>query len=219
MNPADGFGRLARVYRPLEFLAFGRDLERARFAHLARLRECRTILVLGEGDGRCLVRLVGAAPRAQIDCLDLSPAMLARAAGRLRGDPAAGRVNFRQADLLTAELPSRRYDAVVTCFFLDCFTAENAAALITRIEESLQPGALWVWADFALPAAGPARWRARLWVGLLYFCFRRGTGLHARRLPPVESRLAAGGWEPVAALTLQHGLLRSVVFARPAERR
>ena len=37
MTSARGFDRLARVYRPLELLAFGRGLERARFALLDRL--------------------------------------------------------------------------------------------------------------------------------------------------------------------------------------
>lgn len=218
MNPRTGYDGLARVYRLLEFLAFGRDLERIRFAHLARLRECRSILVLGEGDGRCLERLVAEAPAARIDCLDLSPAMLARATARLAGGEAAGRVSFRQADLLTADLPPARYDAVVTCFFLDCFTAEQAAAVMGRIEGSLLPGARWLWADFTLPAGGLARWRARLWVGLLYRFFRWQTGLPARELPPVEPGLAAAGWKPVAELSLQHGLLRSAVYARPAGR-
>lgn len=215
MNAEKGFDRLARPYRALEFLAFGRDLERARFAHLDRLQECRSILVLGEGDGRCLARLVEAAPQAHIDCLDLSPVMLARAAARLTGSAAVARVTFRQADLRTAELPSANYDAVVTCFFLDCFTATQAEAIIRRIEGSLRPGALWLWADFAMPPAGPARWRAQVWLGVLYAFFHWQTGLDARALPPIELQLAARGWKPVTQLTLQAGLVRSVVFAQP----
>lgn len=218
MSTRVSFDGLARAYRLLEFLAFGRDLERARFAHLARLRECRSILVLGEGDGRCLERLVAAAPRAHVDCLDLSPAMLARAAARLAGSDAAARVTFRQADLLAADLRPAHYDAVVTCFFLDCFTARQAESVMTRITGSLRPGAQWLWADFHVPAAGFARWRARIWLGVLYAFFRWSTGIETRELPPVEPRLAAGGWVPVAELTLQRGLLRSVAFARPADR-
>lgn len=212
MTPRVSFDRLARPYRLLEYLAFGRDLERARFTHLPRLRDCRSILVLGEGDGRCLEQLVTAAPAARVDCLDLSPAMLDRAAARLAGRAAATRVSFRQADLLAVDLPAAHYDAVVTCFFLDCFTATQAEAVMTRIRGSLRPGALWLWADFAVPPAGPARWRAQLWLALLYAFFRQATGLPVRALPPVEPLLAAAGWEPVAELSLQHGLVRSAVF-------
>ena len=60
------FDRLAGIYRLLEFLAFGRDLERARFRLLETLAECHSVLVLGEGDGRCLARLARVAPEARI---------------------------------------------------------------------------------------------------------------------------------------------------------
>jgi ubiquinone/menaquinone biosynthesis C-methylase UbiE len=217
MKQGRGFDQLAWVYRALEYLAFGRDLERARFAHLARLRACRTILVLGEGDGRCLAQLVVTAPGAMVDCLDLSPRMLQRAAARLDGRAEAARVNFRQADLLEANLPAAHYDAVVTCFFLDCFTAEQAAAIMARIDAAAKPGALWLWADFARPERGWRRWRARVWLAVLYAFFRWQTGLSARKLPPVEQWLADWHWQPVVRDAWQHGLIASAVFRRGAE--
>ncbi len=101
MPAAANFDRLARIYRALEFLAFGGALERARFCFLDRLGGCDDILVLGEGDGRCLERLVGLAPHARIRCVDSSPAMLAVAAARVArprsgpGDIRMGRRLFR----------------------------------------------------------------------------------------------------------------------------
>src|SRR5690606_35643402 len=50
--PPAGFVRVARIYHALERLAFGRALERARFALLPALAGCRDVLVLGDGDGR-----------------------------------------------------------------------------------------------------------------------------------------------------------------------
>ena len=219
MSAPRSFDRLAHSYRALEFLAFGRDLERTRYAHLGWLGECRSILVLGEGDGRCLERLVEVAPLAHFDCLDLSPAMLASAAARLTGKAAAARVNFRQADLLTADLPVAHYDAVVTLFLLDCFTPAQAEAVMGRIATSLQPEALWLWADFALPTHGFARLRARAWLALLYAFFHWQTGLPARALPPVERFFSSGGFEALAQASFQLGMLRSVVWRCPAKSR
>ena len=82
-TPAANFDPLARLYRALEYLAFGGDLERARFCLLDHLAGRRSILILGEGDGRCLARLLPLAPEARIHCLDASPAMLARAGARI----------------------------------------------------------------------------------------------------------------------------------------
>lgn len=214
MQSRRSFDRLASVYRTLEYLAFGHDLERARFAHLERLRECRSILVLGEGDGRCLEQLVSAAPHARIDCLDLSPAMLARAARRLAGQTATDRVTFRQADLLAADLRPTHYDAVITFFFLDCFTATQAEFLMARIQTSLRPAALWLWADFDLPARGLARLRARAWLAVLYAYFRWQTGLAARELPPVLRYFSENNFEKITAISLQWGLVRSEVWKR-----
>jgi SAM-dependent methyltransferase len=213
MNPRN-FDRLAGIYRALEYVAFGRDLERARFCFLERLRACRHILVLGEGDGRCLAQLIRAAPAARIDCLDLSPAMLAQAAARL--PPAAReRVTFRCADLLAAELPPARYDAVITLFFLDCFTPEQTAGIVHRVTASLQPAACWLWADFALPPRGVARLRARVWLAVLYAFFRWQTGLPARMLPPAEELILAAGFARRDLREFQRGLVRSVFFGRP----
>jgi ubiquinone/menaquinone biosynthesis C-methylase UbiE len=206
---------LAEIYRPLEYLAFGRDLERARFVHLDRLRDCRSILVLGEGDGRCLEKLIAIAPHARIDCLDLSTKMLARAARRIAGRAAVERVTFRQADLLTADMPPANYDSVITFFFLDCFTAAQCEAVMARIGASLRPGALWLWADFAVPARGWARWRARIWIAALYAYFRWQTGLAARELPPVTRYFSETGLVGRAECTWQWGLVRSEVWLFP----
>lgn len=214
MNPPRGFDRLAPIYRALEYVAFGRDLERARFAHLGLLHDRRSILVLGEGDGRSLTRIAALVPHARIDCLDLSTAMLERAKARLAGSEAEARVTFRQADLLTVELPYGHYDAVVTLFLLDCFTVSQASAIVRRIEASLKPSAIWLWADFAIPEQGWQRWRARVWVMLLYLFFRWQTGLEARELPPVDRLLAENGWKPLVALERQQGLLRSIAWRR-----
>lgn len=211
---ASGFDRLARIYLPLERIAFGRDLERARFALLPELRDCRRILVLGDGDGRGLERLASLATGARIHSLDLSPGMLAcaqRRCGRF-GD----RLRFEAADIRTAILPDQRYDAVVTCFFLDCFTPAELAEIVPRIAASLRPGARWLWSDFVLPDKGPARWRAQAWLTVMYAFFRWETGIRARKLPPAESAIRSLGFQPVTRVDLQWGLLRSIVFSHPA---
>ncbi len=211
------FDGLVGIYRALEWVAFGRDLERARFIHLAQLQACRDILVLGEGDGRALARLLPLAPHAHVHCLDVSPAMLNRAAARL-SSPDRSRVTFETANILTAHLPGRRFDAVVTLFFLDCFTASEVASVVEKVQASLRPGATWLFADFSLPARGFARLRARVWLSVLYAFFRWQTKLSARALPPSEQLLAEAGWCRIAECEFQDGLVRSVVFNQPGSR-
>jgi ubiquinone/menaquinone biosynthesis C-methylase UbiE len=220
--PPANFDRLAGVYRLIEFAAFGRDLERARFCLLERLADSRDILVLGEGDGRCVARLAEIAPEARIHCIDASQAMIARAMGRLKRRPGnfdangswAKRVTFERADIFSAALTWNGYDAVVTLFFLDCFSTENVRVLIDRIQPSLRRGACWLFADFTVPHRGWSRLQARAWLAVLYAFFRWQTGLHAKELPDSELLLAGAGWRASEERTARRGLLRSVLLKR-----
>ncbi len=213
-SAAPDFDGLARWYRALEFLAFGRDLERARCCLLDRLAGCRDILVLGEGDGRCLAQLVRAAPLARIRCVDASGAMLARAAARLTDPADRARVTLEQGDAFALDLPAGRYDAVVTLFFLDCFLPDQVERLVARIRGALQPGARWLWADFAVPA-GWRRGPARAALRLLYLFFRWQTGLKARALPPTEAILERAGFRREVEREFRGGFVRVALFRGP----
>lgn len=210
------FDPLARIYRTLEVVAFGRDLARARLCHLDHLAGCRSILVLGEGDGRFVSRLVHLAPHAEIRCVDSSSAMIEQARRRLAEESAGAetRVTFEKADALTLRFPAAHYDAVVTLFFLDCFTEEDVARIVPGLAEALTPAATWLYADFAMPPRGVARLRAKVWLGLLYGFFRLSTGLRVRSLPNAEGMIQHAGFAPVKTHTFQAGMLRSVAFCR-----
>jgi SAM-dependent methyltransferase len=213
-RPPAGFDRLARSYRLLEFAAFGRDLERARFAHLGRLAACRDVLLLGEGDGRCAERLAAIAPRARLHCVDSSRGMIDRASRRLAG--AGGRVTFECAEILGLAPGPGSYDAVATLFVLDCLDPAGVASVVRRVGASLRPGAPWLFADFVLPRRGLPRLRARIWLGLLYGFFRAFAGLGVSALPPSEDLLEGAGWVRAARSDFQSGMLRSSVYERSA---
>lgn len=212
------FDRVAGIYRLLEYAAFGRTLETARFRYLDHLRECRDILIIGEGDGRVLERILQLAPQATVRCIDTSAAMLARAESRL--DPAVrARVIFEPTDARTADIPPAGYDAVVTMFVLDCFSTADVARLVERVMTGLRPGGSWLFADFAIPDRGWRRVHARVWIALLYAFFRWRTGLAARELPPSEEILRDTGLSLLDSTTWRAGLLRSAVYARRPGRR
>ncbi|MEZ5317031.1 MAG: class I SAM-dependent methyltransferase [Vicinamibacterales bacterium] len=208
------FDSLARLYLPLERLAFGRALDRTREALLPHLASCRRVLILGEGDGRFLARLLRASPHPTVECVDASRRMIARAAGRLSSDERA-RVTFRQADARTLTVPPASVDAVVTCFFLDCFTAPEVEAIVAAVAPALRPGGRWLWADFAVPPHGLARWQARAWLPTLYAFFRWRTGISARALPPAHRALTAAGLAEQTRTRLRGGLLEAALFIRP----
>ncbi|MBC8039800.1 MAG: class I SAM-dependent methyltransferase [Opitutaceae bacterium] len=216
MNPSRGYDQLARVYRLIEFLAFGRALERARFQHFARLQDCKRILLLGDGDGRGLALACRLAPHARIDSVDFSAGMLDHAARRLRSED-RDRVTLRQADALTSTFPADTYDAVTTLFFLDCFSGEQVRVFIERLRPALKPDVLWLYADFALPPCGFFRTRAQVWLALMFCFFRWKTGLTVRALPQAEALLHAAGFRRLVETSWQGGFIISAVFQQIAK--
>ncbi|ODS54657.1 MAG: hypothetical protein ABS36_10835 [Acidobacteria bacterium SCN 69-37] len=208
-----GFDRVARIYRWLEYVAFGSSLQRARTAHLPALADCRDILVIGDGDGRAIAQLAVVAAHARIHSIDMSDAMLREAAQRL---PAAARdrVTFARADVRTFDPGHHAWDAVLTMFVLDCLTEDEVRRVVTTLAGGLRPGGRWLFADFAIPERGWRRLRARVWIACLYWFFRWRADLAVSRLPASEAIITAAGFVPVAVDVRQAGMIRSICYER-----
>lgn len=188
---AANFDRVARPYRWLEYLSFGPMLERCRYDRLPALTDARRALVLGDGDGRFLARLLEANRDLEADVVDGSAAMLGLLSRRVAAAGASGRVAVHQADARFFE-SAGVYDLVVTHFFLDCFETEEIREMAGRIRPHLAPGAVWVVSEFAIPK-GLASLPARIVVSGLYLAFGVLTGLRVRRLPDYASALHSNG--------------------------
>ena len=192
------FNLIARPYRWFEYLTLGRALERCRVHYLPQLRDRRHALVLGDGDGRFLARLLVHNPELRADAVDTSIAMLRLL--RRRSEAATGdtdtRLRLHHADALTFAVGGP-YDLVVTHFFLDCLTQAEVNSLVTRVASSLAPGTLWLVSDFRIPT-GFMRLPALAFVRGLYFAFRVLAGLRAAELPDHASPLMQAGLVRIA---------------------
>jgi ubiquinone/menaquinone biosynthesis C-methylase UbiE len=209
------FDRLARVYQPIEYVVFGRWLQRCRVAFVPQLVDCRRVLILGEGDGRFLKAFLRANTVATVDVLDISARMAQLARRRVAALPGADRVRFTVADARTAEWPATSYDAIVTNFFLDCFPADQLDALVGRLAHALAPGGRWVVGDFNLPPAGAPRRRAAVKLAVMYGFFRLAAHLPAGRLVDPAPMIQRHGLELCEEKLWQGGFLRAQLW-RPA---
>jgi SAM-dependent methyltransferase len=212
------FDRLALHYDWLETLTAGRRLERMRVAGLDALRGCRRILSMGEGHGRFAAACVARYPEAELTCVDASERMLARAQRRVakvieRMPPPHPRVTWQCADVLNWS-SEQKFDAVVTCFFLDCFPAPLLEQVIDRIALSTTRDALWVNVDFAVPERGWRRWRAQAIHRIMYTFFRAAVGLPARHWTAPDKFFGWNGFRIQARTESEWGLLRTEVRRR-----
>ncbi len=214
MRRVPDFNPVARAYRWAEYCTFGHALERCRFHFLASLaaRQSTNALVLGDGDGRFLGRLLAQNRTLQADAVDCSSAMLALLSQRC--SDASVRVTPHLADARTFTPPRADYDLIATHFFLDCLTGPELDAFIPRIASHTRPGALWIVSEFHVPERGPLRMPAAALVRLLYVAFRALTGLRPTRLPNHAAALATSGFRRISHQPSLGGLLVSELWQR-----
>jgi SAM-dependent methyltransferase len=203
------FDHVARPYRWLEYLSFGPWLARCRSAQLAHLTSARRALLLGDGDGRFLARLLAANPTVTADVVDSSRSMLMLLQHRLRGDHQ--RICLHHADALTWN-PTGSYDLIVSHFFLDCFFPHQLEQLFDSVLHHAQPGAQWVVSEFAIPTNPFAAYFARGIIGCLYRAFGWATGLRVRALPDYAPALLRRGLLPIHDRRYLAGLLCSQLW-------
>lgn len=211
--------RIARWYRWMEYLGMGRTLERRRTEFLRTMVKPRRILLLGDGDGRFLRRLLDANPFAHIDSVDVSGKMIAEAKMRV-SFPAKSRVDdvnrveFYHADARIWVPPGGKYDLIVTHFFLDCFSEDELRLLIPRLAATVTGTGSWIVSEFRQPSAGWAATRAKLWMRGLYLLFGWTTGLQTKRLPDFRPFLDRAGFDLAEEVVANAGLLVSQRWTR-----
>lgn len=213
MSTPANFDRIARAYRWMEYLSFGTSLMYVRQLRIPELLNHRRALVYGDGDGRFLARLVRRAPALQVSTVDASVRMLQVAAHRL---PTGAPVSLVHANALAFQ-PSREdggYDLVVSHFFLDCFSENEIACLVERVNAAAADAAVWIISEFAVPRAPIARMLGRWIIGALYPAFQLMTGIEAGRLPDHGEMLKRGGWRLADSRERLWGLLISERWLR-----
>jgi ubiquinone/menaquinone biosynthesis C-methylase UbiE len=204
------FDLLAPHYRWMEFILAGGKLQRCRTSFVDEIPTARNILLLGEGNGRSLIKYRGRFPGARITCVDASGAMLVQAQRRMaRQGMDAARVEFIRADILNWTPRDAGYDLIVTNFFLDCFRADQLEQIISRIAAASSPEANWLVADFQLASGGAGRIRSRLILWSMYLFFRTVTRLPAKGLTQPDLFLERAGFTLHRRTESEWGLLHS----------
>lgn len=209
------FDLLAPHYRWLEWLSAGEKLQRCRTAFLDVISPPAKVLIYGEGNGRFLVELCRRFPKTHITVVDASAGMIAQARRRLQDSgQRTTPVEFIQANALTWTPPAAEFDLIVTCFFLDCFCADELRRLVPVIAAAARPQARWLLADFQIAPSGLARLRSRVILAVLYAFFRRATGLSAHTLVDPAPLLQAKGFGRKERVEHDHRLLYSELWSR-----
>lgn len=209
------FDLLAPHYTWMEKALAGPRLQRCRTTWLDSLADCRRILNVGVGHGHFLAACARRFPDAEITSVDASAPMLDHAHERARRTaPNFSRLAFVHATLPAWSPPAAHYDAIVTNFFLDCFSPEELAPVVAGLARAARPPAKWLLADFTVPERGWARHRARAIHATMYAFFRPIAGVKARRVTPPDALLRAENFTLTGRKTSEWGLLHADLWTR-----
>ena len=112
--------------------------------------------------------------------IDLSPAMLARAAGRRH--LASAPVELRQMDVTALDLPAASFDAAVATFLFCVLPGELQVPALRELGRVVKPGGTIRLLEYVRPRGGMRRLMTRIWEPWIAWAygasFDRGTEAH-----------------------------------------
>jgi tRNA (cmo5U34)-methyltransferase len=197
------FDLVARIYPALEQCVFGSRLNRARHSFFDEVVQEERILLVGEGNGRFLTSLLEHKNKGCVEVVEKSAVMIGLAKDRIR------RLGEIRCDLKFIETdvreyhPAKKFDCVVTHFFLDAFNPLAQRSVIKRIAELTTPSGTWINVDFL-----PARTlRGDIFMWLQYTFFRLVSRLEASRCFDGSTAAAAAGWTVAENISYLGGLV------------
>jgi ubiquinone/menaquinone biosynthesis C-methylase UbiE len=196
------YQRIAPFYDLLDLpFEYGRyrNIRPQLFAELSGL-----ILDAGVGTGR---NFPFYPPGAKVVGIDLSPAMLARAARRL---PAAtAEVELRQADVTRIDLPDRHFDAAVATFLFCVLPDELQVQALRELGRVTKAGGIIRLLEYTRPQGALRRAMTRLWEPWVHWAY--GAGFDRR----TEEHIPEAGLQLVGARFVVDDLIK-VIEARSA---
>lgn len=210
MRSLNSFNKVAGIYDALARVVFGKSLDKAQRFYLESIPPHSKVLIIGGGTGQLLRVLLDLNPSCEVWYIEASSSMIARSRKKIT-DAQGNRVHFihgTQQNIPDGLL----YDAVITYFFLDLFTAPALDDVIGSIQPHLQHHVVWLVCDFV----NGGKWWQRLLLRMMYLFFRVTCSLDTRRLPPWQLKLSIHGLVEVKAASFFGSFIRSAVLVKKA---
>jgi ubiquinone/menaquinone biosynthesis C-methylase UbiE len=203
------YDRIASFYDRLSRLVFGKAIIASQRFLINAIPERAVVLIAGGGTG-CILEEINHVHTSglQITYIDSSAKMLALAEKR---NTFENRVTFINQPLQEVSL-QRVFDVVITPFFLDNFSDVTATQLFNRLDHSLKPGGLWLFADFYADRNSPI-WQ-KLLLKLMYLLFRLFCNIEAKDLPHTEKMFGEHNYYFISSRFFYKNFIRSVVYKK-----
>ncbi len=207
MSVINGFNWIAPFYDSLQKMVFGRALIESQLAFLHDIPDNSNVLILGGGSGETMKRLLELRKGCHIWYVEASDVMLKLAQERVR--MREGSVHFIHGT--EASIPENVvFDAAITGFFLDLFSDEKVAWMVSAMDKHLKGSGVWLITDFV----NTGKWWQRILLWVMYKFFVVTSGIEARRLPDWEKLVAGSGFQQIKSRLFVAGFINSAVWKK-----
>lgn len=182
----NNFDRVAPIYDLASAIIFGNSLRKAQACFLSSVPPDANVLILGGGTGYVLERLLSSNSTCRIWYVEPSQEMIDRAKRRPFADNARTRFIHGTLDNIDTTVV---FDVIVMQFFLDLFSNDQVAALLSKLDNYSHSKTAVIAADFV-----NQKWWHDAMLRVMYRFFGITAQLDVARLPDWNEALDAGGY-------------------------
>ena len=179
------YNRVAWIYDRLAKIVFGEKQQLAKRVFLDQIPDKSRILVVGGGTGSILNYLRELNKELEVDFVEKSSNMLLKARKR---DITSLKVNFYHHSIL--DLETTGYNVILTSFFFDQFTEEQAHIILQHLKPKLRPDGILIFSDF-IRTNHP--WD-RIVTHLMFSFFRLTAKVRAQSFPSYNTLFSSLGF-------------------------
>ena len=204
-----GYDLIVPFYDKLVKLVYGNALRKAQTLYLPLIPASSRILIAGGGTGWILEEIAKVHQQGlQIDYIDISLKMIAEAKKKFIGN---NDVRFINQSIFNWQAGTD-YDVIITPFFFDNFSEQNAHKVFSLLHSKLKTNGLLLYTDFQV-AHSKAYWQMLLLFSMYTF-FRATANIEATKLPNMISKFQSHNYELVKTATFFHRFITTSVYKK-----
>ena len=201
-NVNDSYSKVVWFYDLWSRLTEAKAARRA--LEWASIQDGESILEVAVGTGILFANVVRRNPHGRNEGVDLSPAMLERAAKRLSAQPAE-RYNLQEASAYALPYPDNTFDVLLNNYMLDLLPAADFVSVLSEFRRVVKPGGRVIISAFGFgdkPYHHLWFWLAKHFPALLTEC----------RPISLDESLVSAGFQSVEAEQLSQNTFPSTVY-------
>jgi tRNA (cmo5U34)-methyltransferase len=205
------FSHISKFYDLLGSVTFGGALKQSQNYFIDQLTYPKEVLIIGGGSGAFLTQFLKQFPHAEIDYVDISKGMIKETQKKL---PIKiwQNINYLCGEL--SDIHKKKYDTIVTNYFLDCFNEESFQKIACELLNRLKVNGEWLFTDFIINPQSPLPHKVT--VSVLYKFFQITCRLKNSQLPNFDNWFSTQALVEIKRHTFRGGLLESRIYKKLA---